>query len=179
MPKNEKRKYIVFETLLLKLFLICQICRRNAIPHILNFVGTAVGIQQVCSDASCPGYTWWSQPMFNRMALGNLLLSAAILFSGSTVSKTLRMLDILGVKVYHVSSFYRHQKKYLHGSIKKYWDTQQARILAGVSADIIIGGDARCDSPGHTAKYGSYTFLDLKSNRILAMELVQVRWFYK
>ena len=35
-------------------------------------------------------------------------------------------------------------------------------------------GDARCDSPGYSAKYGSYTLMDLVTKKILDFQLVQV-----
>uniref|UniRef100_A0AAV2LZS8 Uncharacterized protein n=1 Tax=Knipowitschia caucasica TaxID=637954 RepID=A0AAV2LZS8_KNICA len=31
----------------------------------------------------------------------------------------------------------------------------------------------RADSPGHSAKYGSYTMMDLKSNKVVDIQLVQ------
>ena len=40
--------------------------------------------------------------------------------------------------------------------------------------EIILGGDKRCDSPGHSAKHGSYTFMDLMHNKIIDIGLVQV-----
>ena len=43
---------------------------------------------------------------------------------------------------------------------------------------IVVGGDARCDSMGHCAKYGSYTFVELNMNKVLDTELVQVAAFY-
>ena len=39
---------------------------------------------------------------------------------------------------------------------------------------LIIGGDGRADSPGHSAKYGSYGILDLTTNKVINMQLVQV-----
>ena len=39
---------------------------------------------------------------------------------------------------------------------------------------IVLGGDARCDSPGYSAKYGSYSLMDLETNKILDIQLVQV-----
>ena len=37
-----------------------------------------------------------------------------------------------------------------------------------------MGGDGRCDSPGFCAKYGTYSCMDLKTNNILDLQLVQV-----
>lgn len=36
-----------------------------------------------------------------------------------------------------------------------------------------LGGDGRCCSPGHTAKFLSCTLMDLKTNKILDTQLVQ------
>ncbi|XP_062591608.1 uncharacterized protein LOC134253115 isoform X1 [Saccostrea cucullata] len=36
-----------------------------------------------------------------------------------------------------------------------------------------LGGDARCCSPGHTAKFGSYSVMDLSTSKVLDIQLVQ------
>ena len=38
---------------------------------------------------------------------------------------------------------------------------------------LVVGADGRCDSMGHSAKYGSYTAMDLDRNKVLTVELVQ------
>ena len=48
------------------------------------------------------------------------------------------------------------------------------RSLQSSDEPIAIGGDGRSDSPGHCAKYGAYSFMDLKHNVVLDIELVQV-----
>ena len=42
---------------------------------------------------------------------------------------------------------------------------------------LILGGDGRCDTPGHFAKYGSYTILDVNYMVFADIELVQVNYF--
>ena len=37
-----------------------------------------------------------------------------------------------------------------------------------------IGGDGRADSPDHSAKYGSCGIIDLATNKVIYVELVQV-----
>jgi len=34
-----------------------------------------------------------------------------------------------------------------------------------------VGGDGRCCSPGHTAKFGSYSVMDLNTSKILDVRL--------
>lgn len=51
---------------------------------------------------------------------------------------------------------------------------QTAALQLCEGRDVKVGGDARCCSPGHSAKYGSYSLMDLESGMILAVELVQV-----
>ena len=39
---------------------------------------------------------------------------------------------------------------------------------------LTVGGDGRADSPGHSAKYGSYSLLDLDYMLVIDVQLVQV-----
>ena len=39
---------------------------------------------------------------------------------------------------------------------------------------LVLGGDGRADSPGHSAKYGSYSVIDLKQSKVVDIKLVQV-----
>ena len=55
--------------------------------------------------------------------------------------------------------------------------TKQSALLAQCRAaetPLIIGGDGRADSPSHSAKYGSYGIIELTTNKVIDMQLVQV-----
>jgi hypothetical protein len=39
---------------------------------------------------------------------------------------------------------------------------------------LILSGDGRANSPGHSAKYGLYSFIDLESMKMVHKHLVQV-----
>lgn len=74
-------------------------------------------------------------------------------------------------------TFYSHQQRYLSPTIISVWSQEQSRLLAqskAQSTSLSIGGDGRADSPGHSAKYGSYGIIDLNTNKVLHIELVQV-----
>ena len=40
--------------------------------------------------------------------------------------------------------------------------------------ELWLSGDGRCDSPGHNAKYRTYTMIDQSSDKIVDFEIVQV-----
>ena len=70
-----------------------------------------------------------------------------------------------------------HQREYLQPSIVRVWKREQQHLLNKIKEDggsVVLGGDGRSDSPGHSAKFGSYTFMDLKRNKVVDLQLVQV-----
>ena len=105
------------------------------------------------------------------------MLSASILYSGATPGKVLRMMDHMRVACISDRTFYYHQNRYLEPSIVSVCGDKQSRLLTQCKAQgtsLSIGGDGRADSPGHSAKYGSYGVIDLNTNKVLHIELVQV-----
>ena len=74
-------------------------------------------------------------------------------------------------------TFFRHQKKFLHPTVRIIWEKNQMLLLnklAEKQQGLILGGDGRSDNPGHSAKYGSYSMLELNINKIVDIKLVQV-----
>ena len=105
------------------------------------------------------------------------MLSSAILFGGGSPAKVLRILRHMNVPTIGYSTFMAHQSKYLHPAVEDTYRHQQSTLLNDIKAEgreLILGGDGRCDSPGHSAKYGSYTVMDVEKNKILDSQLVQV-----
>ncbi|KAL1466952.1 hypothetical protein MTO96_042406 [Rhipicephalus appendiculatus] len=126
--------------------------------------------------ATCPlqhVWSWESQPVLNRKAVGNILLAGAILFTGSNPKKVLRLLSTIGVAVPKPRLFFVIQSALLFPSVYKLWTDQQERLLES-SEPLSLAGDGRCDSPGFSAKYLTYTFIDASRDVILHTELVQV-----
>ena len=39
---------------------------------------------------------------------------------------------------------------------------------------VTLAGDGCCDSPGHSAKYGTYTMLDVSTNQVVDFKVVSV-----
>ena len=166
---------MVFESNLLSLFATCPRCNLSTEPTVYT-IGTFVGVLQECSVCNYK-QRWSSQPISNGMPLGNLLLSAAMLFAGALPTKTLRVFEFLNCSSISLSTYHEHQTLYLQPTIMNVWNRQKMamiEMLQALGEPLVLGGDGRSDSPGHSAKYGSYTFMDLEHNVILDVELVQV-----
>ena len=109
------------------------------------------------------------------MTAGNLLLSSSILLSGSTFTKVASLADILNLKIFSEKTFYNIQNKYLLPVINEFWLKEQNSTFSELGGpDLWLSGDGRCDSPGHNAKYGTYTMIDQKTDKIVDFKIVQV-----
>ncbi|XP_034084827.1 uncharacterized protein LOC117554483 isoform X2 [Gymnodraco acuticeps] len=78
-------------------------------------------------------------------------------------------LEIIGY-----GTFRRHAKSYLEPAIIHKWNTDQQQNFDNLQQQGgKVAGDMRADSPSHSAKFGSYTLMNLGSNTILDFQLVQ------
>ena len=173
---EEEEKYIVFKSKLMELFHQCPRCGCATEAKVVNRCGTLVHVEQQCSHCDNNRH-WASQPYIGKMPAGNLLLSAAILFSGSHAAKALRMLKIMNVAGIAQSTFYRHQRDYLTPTVISAWEKHQEELLGDLEEwkeELVLAGDARSDSPGHCAKYGSFSVIEQHINKVLDIQLVQV-----
>ena len=168
--------YLVFESALMMLFSLCSYCglANTQIKKVL--IGTLLRITQVCNYCERVRI-WESQPFVGPTPAGNLLVSSAILFTGSLPSKALRLFEVMNCANITLSTFFRHQQKYLQPAILTIWKNHQQVILSEFQKEgkaLILAGDGRADSPGHSAKYGCYTLLELTCNKVVEFKLVQV-----
>lgn len=140
-------------------------------------IGSFLRIKQWCK--SCKRTRIWeSQPFVGNTPAGNLMTSAAILYAGALPSKVLRVFQILNCYTITKKSFFRHQTNFLQPAIRSVWTCKQNSIITQFKDEkrsLILAGDGRADSPGHSAKYGSYSLLELTCNKVLDFKLVQVR----
>jgi len=172
---QQEPKGIVFLSKLLLLFQYCHLCFATS-PHIsVSQTGTMITIKTTCS--MCQGsYVWQSQPyLLGRFPAGNLLLSFAILCAGASVYKVLLVFKHMGMLVYSQPTYYYHQRHLLIPSIMKFWRNYQAQILEKLNGkEVVLAGDGRHDSMGHSAKYGTYTIFCCTVGLIIHIVLIQV-----
>jgi len=173
---HDEPKFIVFKSCLFKLFEHCQNCNGCCKVEISHRMGTYIKISQVCSKCSTTN-EWASQPMLHNVPAGNIILSAAILLTGSSPTKILRMLSIMNVASHTVGTYHNHARIYLHPLVWGFWLAHRMDLveeLNTLGGPLELGGDGRADSPGHSAKYGSYSLMELRINKVIDIELVQV-----
>ncbi|XP_076128204.1 uncharacterized protein LOC143109377 [Alosa pseudoharengus] len=172
------RKWLVDEAKLMELFRTCAQC------------GVAIEEKRVATRASqirihwtcLKGHTgeWASCTDQRNMGRNNLLACAATFFTGATYSDIKDWADLINLQLPGKTQFYAIQSKYLIPVINHAYKGQQQKILERISQLSASGeklemcGDARCDSPGYSCKYSTYSFQDDATKEILHFELVQV-----
>uniref|UniRef100_A0A8P4KRP4 Uncharacterized protein n=1 Tax=Dicentrarchus labrax TaxID=13489 RepID=A0A8P4KRP4_DICLA len=172
------RKWIVDESNLLELFKTCHTC------------GTAIEEKRMVTRASqlkiywtcLRGHSreWASCPDQTNMGRDNLLTCAATLFIGATYTDIKDWVDLMNIPIPGKTQYYNIQSKYLIPVINNAYKDQQQKImerltqLSASGQKIELCGDARCDSPGVSSKYSTYSFQDDTSQETVHYELVQV-----
>ena len=114
-------KYIVFKSSLLELFKQCTSCHNDCIGEVAYQKGTFVAVKQLCSHCGHKRM-WTSQPRIKDTPAGNILLSAAILFSGATPGKIITLLSHMRVACISDRTFYYHQSQYLYPAVLSVWE---------------------------------------------------------
>ena len=167
---HKQPKFIVFQNQLLLLLSICLACfsKEVAVYHIVKGSMLTAYIKCLCCKTV---KEWKSQPEIRNYAAGDILLSGATRFNGSLPNKFLHALMSIKIACISPRTFFRHQGKFLHGAVRA---KQQNDLFDKIRGQgLLVGGDGRSDSMGHSAKYGSYTTVDLKRNKILHDDFVR------
>ncbi|KAM3940084.1 uncharacterized protein RB166_000078 [Leptodactylus fuscus] len=174
-PVREK-KFIVFESCLNKLVAMihCQAQSQcdDRVTHIRkSFVGSSVIIEVKCAS----GHTkiiWESQPKLGKQPLGDVLASAAVLYSGCSFLKTLQMVKLLNLKFIGKSTYYKNQMTYLFPAINRHWLLEQQSIITRLrDKPVCLMGDCQTDQPGPLAKYCTYTMMDAETKKIIGFHV--------
>ncbi|KAL2096063.1 hypothetical protein ACEWY4_008211 [Coilia grayii] len=165
-------KYIVFEKNLMELFATCPVCSR--VSEVRTYTrGTFLSVDQKCHHCHF-ARQWKSQPVIGSSPVGNIQLSAAIYFTGTSYFQVQKVFQTMHLQNISYSAFRRHAKTYIEPAVIHKWhEFQDAELEVLSQWKVKIGGDMRADSPGHSAKYGSYSLMNLETNSIIDIQLVQ------
>lgn len=171
-------KFIVFKSQLDKLFVKCMNCGEEVIDHQVTIVGTCVTYKSSCREG-CET-SWSSQPVVNRVKMGNLLVAGCILFTGNTFARMDDFAKCLGLRFISSSTFYDLQNSHLLPIIQESWEENRHQILQTAMErhpqGLVLSGDARTDSPGHSGKHGAYSFMiNSDADKELADKIVEIQ----
>ncbi|XP_077864721.1 uncharacterized protein LOC144350407 [Saccoglossus kowalevskii] len=114
--------------------------------------------------------------MIGSIPSGNLRLSCGILFAGALASKGLRVFQFMNMRSISTDTFMKHQRHYLPPAVMEVWENLRGKYIDDAlqnGRSLCIGGDGRCDTPGHSAKFGSYSVMDLDNGTMIDIQLVE------
>ena len=70
------------------------------------------------------------------------------------------MADVFNLVMFGEKYFYKLQKEYLYPVVHTNYAMQQEAVIEYLRGNKLhLFGDGRCDSPGYSAKYGTYILL--------------------
>ena len=148
-------KFVVYESMLDSLvkLICCPVCHSRAKTVTKSKMGTSLHCKIYCESKHLIT-DWKSQPLIGKLPAFNLLISASIFFAGSTYETFRKPVEYAGLGFVNSNTFYNIQRTLIIPSINNQFNknTETARAEAK-TADHVILGDGRFDSPGKTAKY--------------------------
>ena len=127
-----KNKFIVYESELDKLFETYHhtvSCGSATVSFEKRVCGTVITYETTC--VTYHNLIWHSQSLINRMPEGNLLLAAAILYTGNTYTTLAEISDCFDLQLFCAKTFYGIQNKWLFPAIKSMWRSHQMSVLSG------------------------------------------------
>lgn len=172
----DNRLFLVFEDQLKQLLQRCLKCGslvvQEDMKELLN-EGSQLTLELTCNN-NC-SYRWQSQPpMSGTKGKGNLLLTASVFFSGIHFAKFERFCNNMNLKTISEDTYSGLRKRFVFPVIEKMWEKEQSTVLSALKSQEVVElcGDGRCDSPGHSAKYCTYTFLDAQSEKVVDFKVI-------
>ncbi|KAK3107625.1 hypothetical protein FSP39_018614 [Pinctada imbricata] len=108
------------------------------------------------------------------MPAGNLLTAAALLFTGCSFSQMKHFADTLNLRFFNSATYNKIQGD-LFKVVNEAWLLEREKVQKEVENKMLwLAGDGRCDSPGFSAKYGTYTLLDQETGKIVDFDVIHV-----
>ncbi|XP_073410603.1 uncharacterized protein [Dendrobates tinctorius] len=175
----DDEKYLVFESCLKKLIMMIPCmsetkCTSPLTQYRKETIGSYLSVEVQCRS----GHTrllWESQPRHGYQPLGNVLLSAAVLFSGSSFLTSQHMFKLLNVKSIDKTTYCKNQSMYLFPAINHQWKEEQKAVIQSIrERPLCIAGDRQLDNPGFSPKYSVYSLMDVGSKKICSFSVEPV-----
>ena len=127
----------------------------------------------------CPaGHIWrfCTSGEVNNVLSNNFQAAAALLLSGNNFAKVEKFAKFLGLSFISASTFFRVQKLYCIPAIDEWWQWMRGKLVIEFqNEELIVSGDGQCDSPGFSAKNLCYFLMEVVSEYILEVEVLDKR----
>ena len=124
-------KFIVFKSELKKLMQICHyspFCPATIAKTNKIIKGSGVTYELICNNHHT--FSWSSQPIVNKVPLGNLLLTAATLVTGNTYTTVSEIFRCCGIQCFCERTFYNMQSDWVFPAISEMWQVHQNQMLS-------------------------------------------------
>ncbi|XP_064468722.1 uncharacterized protein LOC135383008 [Ornithodoros turicata] len=169
--------FIVARFSLMELLKVCTVCSSSPTNVQLTTMGTLARATITCENGH---RNQWAILQCARQSF-SLVASSP---SHCACSTSWALLIYIGVSTSSTRSalYFQQYKmfKELAGTSQdspdqsQVWDKERAAVLEKLGdRPLHLAGDARCDSPGHTALHGTYTIMETTINRIVQFEVVK------
>ncbi|XP_049420242.1 uncharacterized protein LOC125881220 [Epinephelus fuscoguttatus] len=135
-----------------------------------------MSIEWICPNGHCL-WRWNSQPVLKfGLQAGDFLLSSSILLSGNNYAKVSLLFKFMNIKMVNPNTYFTIQDTYCVDIIKEFWEEKSSKAISQLQGkNVVVPGDGRNDSPGHSAQYCSYTTMELESKEIIHLATVDKR----
>ena len=154
------------------LFSCCFQCGSNAHVTKLHAKGATIFVSSECNAGHMN--TW--NLMEHDSHDGHVAIAASILLSGGTFQPFREAMKIAKLKMFEHNTFYRIQKSLLFPAINNIYQRKMRAIFERTKENsVCLVGDGRCDSPGFSATFGTYTLMNETNNEIIDFFISHVR----
>ena len=164
-------KCLVFYSGLLLLFRYCFTCKEKTKITSVRTRGTLLVVTMKCHNKHTHTH---GDP--NNTGAGNIILSGAILYTGNTFKRISQMFDSINIPHFSRTLFYIIQKTLLFPSLNSFYKRYRSKIIniCTTREENNFIGDGQSDSPGYSAKYGTYSLMSTDLNKIVEFFVVHV-----
>lgn len=141
--------------------------------------GGVLVISWKCSQGHCG--VWESSSILTvkrgqKVYALTVLLAASVIVTGNNFDKLDMLMKFLNVAFISERSFSRLQTTCAIPVVKELWENMKEKIWETLQGEaIVVAGDGRNDSPGHSAKYCVYTLMEHYLDIIVDLEVVDKR----
>jgi hypothetical protein len=103
-------------------------------------------------------------------------MAAGIFISGNNYDKLALFCRFLGLGLVSKATYNRMQTHFVIPEVKRYWEQMKDGLWDILSSEsVVLGGDVRNDSPGHSSKYCMYALMEQHLDVIIDVEVVDKR----